>query len=331
MKRWLLVIFFLLSSASAFAASPQEKTKQELLDEESRAAEERAKIIAEFYQLPEGEDIADITSQLLESSFITKESKESILASNRKIFVFEYPSDGFKVKGTISVVATPSEHPILLNLRGGNRTFGMPNPGGDIAVARNYTVISSVYRGGISEGTDEFGGAEVNDVENLLKYIPVLEEKIGEKIQNDKLFILGSSRGGMEMFLALARSPELQQKTTKIISLSGLSDLRLTMIDRPDMREMFIEDFGLVPGENEEEWINERDPMVAVDKIRKDLPILIVAGTDDIRVELPETYNLVQKLTETGHNVEYIEVPGGDHCLANQKDRLKLLLDWLEQ
>lgn len=331
MKRLLTILLFLFTASSAFAAPKQEKTKQELLDEESRIAEERAKTIAEFYQLPEGQDIDEITSKLLDSSFISKESKDSILASNRRIFVFEYPSDGFKVKGFISMVPNASENPILLNLRGGNRKFAMPSPGSDIAVARNYTVISTVYRGGISEGTDEFGGAEVNDVENLLNYIPILEEKIGEKIKNEKLFILGSSRGGMEMFLALARSPELQQKATKIISLSGLSDLRMTLINRPDMKEMFIHDFGLIPGENDEEWLDQRDPMVAVDKIRKDLPILMVAGTDDIRVELPETYNLVQKLTEEGHNVEYIEVPGGDHCLGNQNDRLKLLLDWLEQ
>lgn len=329
MKFW-LGLFLGLALISSMEASPG-KSKQEILKEEEQQVKERVRIIASFYEIPEGQDLIEITPQLLDSTFISDTSKKAILENQRRIFVFEYPSDSFKVKGYISVVPNPSEHPILVNLRGGNRTFGIPNPGGDIAVARDYTVIASVYRGGICEGQDEFGGEDVNDVQNLIKYIPALEEKIGEKIHNDKLFLMGCSRGAMEMFLALARFPDLQKMVTKAVSLSGLSDMRLTMIDRPDMREMFISDFGLVPGDNEEDWINHRDPMVAVEKIRADLPILMVAGTEDDRVELGETYSLIQKLTETGHNVEYIEVPGGDHMLVNQDDRLSFILDWLEQ
>lgn len=40
----------------------------------------------------------------------------------------------------------------------------------------DYTVFATCYRGGVSEGTDEFGGAGVKDVYNLIKHIPKLEK-----------------------------------------------------------------------------------------------------------------------------------------------------------
>ncbi len=60
-------------------------------------------------------------------------------------------------------------------MRGGNRMFGLMHPA--YASIKNYTVLTTTYRGGVSEGTDEFGGNEVNDVVNLVKYLPVIEEK----------------------------------------------------------------------------------------------------------------------------------------------------------
>ena len=86
----------------------------------------------------------------------------------------------------------------------------------------------------------------------------------------------------MEMFLALGRSPFLQQQITKVASLSGILDIEEGMHDRKDMRDRFIENFGLIPWENEESWLNLRNPINTVPNIRKDLPILIIQGTNDL-------------------------------------------------
>ena len=63
------------------------------------------------------------------------------------------------------------------------------------------------------------------------------------------------------MFLSLAQSPSLQSYVSKAASLSGHLDIQECMRYRPDMRKMFIRDFGLVPGENEEQWTARRNPL----------------------------------------------------------------------
>jgi dipeptidyl aminopeptidase/acylaminoacyl peptidase len=100
--------------------------------------------------------------------------------------------------------------------------------------------------------------------------------------------------------------------------------------DRNDMKEMFINDFGFLPEVNEEEWIQHRNPIQAVENIRKDLPFLIVQGTNDNRVPLKEGNNMVKKLKANGNPVTYIEIPEGTHCLRNHTNRLELIADWFE-
>lgn len=285
---------------------------------------------AKFYEMPADVESKDITDDLLQSPYVKDAQKKSIQHLNRRIFVFIYPSDGFKIKGLVSFVPDPQNHPLLVFLRGGNRIFGILNPGSDLMCFDQYTVISTMYRGGVSEGEDEFGGNDVNDVKNLIQFIPELESKLNLNFQNKKAYLLGRSRGGMQMFLALARFPDLQNRFSKIVSLSGMLDMRQCIASRSDMEEMFIKDFGLEKGLNEEEWINKRDPLLTVDHIQSQLPILIIQATDDNRVSLEQGYHMVSKLQMAGKNVTYWEIEGAKHCLSNIEERVDLILQWLE-
>ena len=306
--------------------------RSELLREESKAIFEKSlRIALKFYSLEQGEEIKEITRAVLESSDTKDPLKQHIMASGRRFFLFQYPSDGFQVKGYISFVPSPSENPLLVILRGGNGVFGLMHPATDFTCIRNYTVIATAYRGGVSEGTDQFGGDEVNDVLHLMEYLPTLAQKLELQLQPKKIFMLGIGRGGMEMFLALERSPFLQSIVTKAASLSGLLDIRECMLYRNDMRRMFISDFGLIPEKNEENWIAQRDPINVVPKLRKDLPLLIIQGADDHRKSLNDGYHMVEKLKENDHCVDYLEIPGGSHCLSNQPDRMDLIADWFEK
>lgn len=307
-----------------------EKSRIELLNEESRIVEERSLKIATLYALEDGVDFKEITHEVLSSNLTEESIKQLAAATGRRFFLFNYPSDRLKVKGVISFVLNPTGRNLLVFLRGGNRTFGLRNPADRFTCMRDYTVIATTYRGAVSEGADEFGGQDVNDVKHLIDYLPVLEQRLNLQFSPKNVFMLGRSRGGMELFLALGRFPALQHRITKIVSLSGCLDMRECISDRDDMRQMFIEDFGLIPGVNEEEWISLRDPLLTVPKIRKDLPILILQGTEDIRVGLKEGYKMIEKLKENGNSFSYVEVPGGDHCLDNQPNTIDLIADWFE-
>ena len=75
---------------------------------------------AKFYELPEGRDLGEITDKLLSSHLVKERQKQAIRDFDRRFFVFHYPSDGLKIKGIISFVSSPHEHPMLVLLRGGN-------------------------------------------------------------------------------------------------------------------------------------------------------------------------------------------------------------------
>jgi len=282
--------------------------------------------IAKFYEMDPGVDLMEITSKLLQSPLVEEREKQS-MRNGRKVFLFTYPSDQLSIKGIISFTSHVEKNPLLLYLRGGNRLFGLPSPGMCWICCDPYTTISTTYRGGVSEGHDEFGGNDVNDVKNLIDFLPILQKKLDLALPSHPMTLLGASRGGMQMFLALARFPELQQRFNKIISLSGLLDLRQMILTRPDMKKMFIDDFGLKQGIHDEAWINQRDPLLAASKIDKQLPVYIIQGTDDQQINLKQGYNMVNTLQFGGGKVHYKEFSGATHCLKNIQNRATIVLN----
>ena len=306
--------------------------RQELIREEDKSIHEQGVLIAkEFYFLDEGLEFKELTQAILESAETEESVRDQILATGRRFFLFTYPSDGFRVKGTLSFLPDSEESSLLVFLRGGNKMFGLKHPATDLTCAHPYTVITTTYRGGVSEGKDEYGGVEVNDIQNLIDFFPKLQEKIGVHFSPKKKFILGRSRGGMEMFLALSRSMALQNQFHKAVSLSGPLDFEDCLANYEDYRMMMIKEFGLKPGENEESWIASRNPVANVSTLRKDLPILIRQGTEDLRVGLNEGVKMVNTLKENGNVVTYIEIEGGNHCLDNQPNRMEMITKWLEE
>ncbi|MBA2369573.1 MAG: prolyl oligopeptidase family serine peptidase [Candidatus Protochlamydia sp.] len=287
--------------------------------------------IKELYRISKNEKIKDITELVFSHPATTENVKKTILAHQRRIFLFQYPSDGLKIKGFISLTPRSADQPLLVLFRTGNRDFGLLDPGHEWTVHGNYTVISSTLRGGVSEGMDEFGGADVDDVKNLIDFVPTLETWLGRPIQKESLFFLGPSRGGMEMFLTLARYPELQNKVKKVVALSSILDLDKQIKDRPeDMKKMFISDFGLRVGVNEKSWIASRNPLLTVPLLKPCLPILIIQGTADNRVNLAEGKRMLKELKLHGNNVAYWEIAGGQHTLYNVPSFMNQIARWLE-
>ncbi len=149
-------------------------------------------------------------------------------------------------------------------------------------------------------------------------------------LSNNKRFILGGSRGGMQMFLALARYPELQDYFDKAVSLSGLLDMETTISERKDMKNMFADDFGLKIGINKEVWILKRSPTNHAHLIQNTLPILILQGMHDTRISPIHGQKMAEKLRENNANVSLVEFKEGNHCLRNlYKERDKTILEFL--
>lgn len=297
------------------------------LEQDNLEVGSRSEEIAKLYEMPDRCNLLDITDRILRSPLVPDETKEMIKEKQRTIVLFTYPSDGMQIKGFISFLPNSENRSTIVFLRGGCKTFGIPLPsyGTDFG---DMNVIATTYRGGVSEGTDEYGGADINDVKNLIDFIPTLEKKLRASFLANKLFMIGSSRGGMQMFLSLSRFPELQTRVSKVISVAGLLDMELAIHDRPDLKKMFVSEYGLK--DNDSSWIAERNPILAAPFIRKDLPILIVQGTGDIRVSADEARHMVEALQQEGCCVEYWEIEGGYHSLSNMKDKNIRLAEWLQ-
>lgn len=304
--------------------------KVENLEEETQRIIKDSKHNARFFKLPKNRSFLEITDSVLNSDLLSENDKESIKRYHRRIYLFSYPSDHLHVKGILSITPKAAAHPTILYLRGGNRDFGLFLPGKGLSNYKNYTFLAPLYRGGISEGFDEYGGDDVNDVKNLVDYIPDLEILINQKIPHSKMWMIGCSRGGMQMFLALNRFPSLQKRISAALSLCGLVDIDQCIKERDDMRVLFETDFGLT-NKNRKSWISLRNPLLAVKRIKKELPIIIVHGDSDTRISFLQSQNMYKKLQKLGNNVQMIVIKKGNHGLSNISNRENKIINLVKK
>ncbi len=327
----LLAVEFICSSLLFTQPVLTQQEQEAALNKGNLRIDDFSKKMQAFYELGHQEKWRDITEKVLASPDTDESSKESIRLYQRRIVVFKYPSDNLWIKGFISFTPHPIDHPLLILYRWGNANFALMNPGIIFATYKDYTVISSTLRGGVSEGKDEFGGADVDDMKNLMNFIPQLAQELGIELHPSCVFMLGPSRGGLEMFLTLAHFPELQKRVNKIVALSAALDLHQLIHDRPnDMKVMLERQYGLQEGVKGEAWIAKRDPLNTVSFLKRSLPILIVQGTADNRINLAEGRHMAQALQQSGHDINYWEIQDGNHALLNHPYIMNDIAHWLE-
>ena len=192
----------------------------------------------------------------------------------------KYMSDGLKVTGIIwkPKDTTGKKLPLIIYNRGGNREFGklifaynyILHP----FVANGFVVIGTQYRGvDGGEGKEELGGAEVNDILNLIP----LAKSLGYVDMNN-VFMFGESRGGMMTYLALKNKIPVNAAAVN----AAPSDLILGLKNRPGFAQTYKEmmpDFD----KRSDELVPERSAVYWADKINT--PLLMLQGGADWRVE----------------------------------------------
>jgi len=296
------------------------------------------KIVKNFWNIPSEPSLSkrhsiwDITDKILtsDSSLTSKETKQCIRETGRRIYFFHFQSDGFRIKAFANV---PEQSDRLIYwCRGGNRTWAIPHPADrSFSHFANTTIVCTSCRGEPSEGVDQFGGDDVNEIKKLMDLFPNIAQEINLTINDNKVFILGRSRGGMQMTLALARFPDLQARVRGAISLSGLLDMDEIDTFRPDMMQMFREDFGMSTDPIcQREWLTYRNPKLHLDKLSKKFPFLIVNAGKDIRVRPDEGTVFAKLMQERGHNVTVWNITDANHCLDDRLDVINSLVRWMD-
>ena len=119
-------------------------------------------------------------------------------------YTITYLSDGMKIKGFVAVPADGSLHPCVLFNRGGNEGFSMLTNEtfarkAGFLLDNGYIIAATQYRGSTgSEGKDELGGGDVNDVLNL-----ILALRSFPKADTSRIGLFGWSRGAINTYVGI--------------------------------------------------------------------------------------------------------------------------------
>ena len=240
-----------------------------------------------------------------------------------------YLSDNLKVKGYIAHPKNTSKnYPCIIWCRGGYGNAGAI----DVFNARGifgqlaswgYVVFASQYRGNAgSEGKDEFGGSDLNDILNL---IPLAEEI--ECADKNKWGIEGWSRGGMMTYLTLTKTDIFK---CAVVS-GGISDLRCNARESKFMKYLYESSLG--KEENELDMnCRERSIINFPEKLSKTTPMLLLHGTADERVLPHDSLDLSYKLIENKIPFRLVMLEGGDHFLKSHKKEVdQMRKEWFEK
>lgn len=216
------------------------------------------------------------------------------------VYDIRYLSDGLSIEAFATIPQKEGKHPVIIFNRGGNRDFGaLDLYGGEakypvahpysnfVKLAKEgYIVIGCNYRGGgNSEGEDEFGGKDINDVLNLIELLSEIPEA-----DTSKVGMYGWSRGGMMTYLALT-------KTNKIkAAITGGAPSDKTVIDRPNMETNVYAELMPNYWENKEAELKKRSACFWADKFSHKVPILILHGNADWRVKSTQSLKLALEL-----------------------------------
>ena len=211
--------------------------------------------------------------------------------------------------------------PLIIYNRGGNREYAKLTPASGFRrlVLEGFVVLASQYRGvDGGEGKEEFGGADVDDVKNLLPVAASLGF-----VDMNNVFLLGWSRRGMETALALKQG----MKVNAAAIGGALTDLLAERTRRPQLAQGVWSQ--LIPGyaERSDAVLRERSAVNWPEQIRT--PLLLLQGGADWRSDPGDTLAFAQALQRAGAPYELVIYAGDDHGLRiNKDDSNRRIVEW---
>ena len=237
-----------------------------------------------------------------------------------------YLSDGVKVMGYISYpIDNSKKYPVVVWNRGGYENKGVI----DQFTARGmfgqianwgYVVLASQYRGNaISDGTDEVGGNDVNDILNLISLAD--EFDFADK---SNCGIEGWSRGGMMTYLTLLKNPEFKCA----VLIGAISDFKNYVLSN----DIKIAIYKNILGQNDfEKKLEERTILNFVEKL-PNIPYLIMHGKSDETIPFEQSVKISEMFTQMNYKNKLILFEDGDHFLKKHRKEVdEIRKKWFEK
>lgn len=191
---------------------------------------------------------------------------------------------------------------------------------------RGYVVLDVNYRGSGGFGR-AFREAAVGEVSRKM-HTDIVDARAWAVDQGladpEKVAVLGGSFGGLKVLTAMTESPELFAAG---ININGISDIS-TMLQEvpaywrgwPDWYRKYIGDPS-DPAMLAE--IKDRSPLYHADAV--DAPLLIIQGSNDVRVIQDQADRMVEALQAEGKDVEYVLLQGAGHQFSSWGWKTRLI------
>jgi dipeptidyl aminopeptidase/acylaminoacyl peptidase len=189
--------------------------------------------------------------------------------------------------------------------------------------SEGFVILAPMYRqsdGG--EGRDEVGGADVNDLMNVVP----LAQSLGF-IDMNNLFLYGESRGGMMTYQAIRKDFPVNAAAV----FGAFTDMEALIKYRPEVYQ---------PKTLKQIWPDFDTRKDGIIKSRSavwwpetlDVPLLIMHGGADWSVNPSQSLTIAQKLQDLGKTYELIIYAGDGHILSrNQEDRDRRAIGWFRR
>ena len=241
---------------------------------------------------------------------------------NLEVINIIYKSDNLKIQGFIYRKKNINKNtPVVIYCRGGNNNKNIKTPelvpGTIFYIAPllelvekgEVIVFATNYRGSSkSEGIDEMGGKDINDITNLY---PIIKKY---KFSNEKNISLYAWSRGCTNALLVSK----KVKWIKCLILgAGSYDYKIGKKARPKFYKIIKQSFKF--NDND---LKDRSAIYWSDKIPK-IPILLLHGTADWRVSVENSIKLSLELYKNKIPYKLVIYPGGDHSLSEYITEVK--------
>lgn len=260
--------------------------------------------------------------------FYSQEDYDYAKSSPRtECFRIEYRSDGLRVVGYL---VRPRDlasrrYPVIIFNRGGFLDMGKIESFNLVDFIRlseeGFVVLASQYRGNDGgEGREEVGGADLDDVSNLLvtaRSLPYTD--------TTNIFMYGVSRGGMMTFLAMKRNLPIRAAAV----VGAVYDVAAFGTRAPGV---FAQAVKLIPDYAQKGTVilQERSAMNWPDAVNT--PILILHGANDEEVPATEALAFATKLSTLKKVYELVVYAGDVHEVAvNRRERNARIAAWFKR
>jgi len=239
-------------------------------------------------------------------------------------YKIRYTSDSLEITGFLTKPKNSQKYPTIIYNRGGNRDFGTFTSKDLIyqqyLASNGFIILSSQLRGNIfSEGKDEYGGKDLNDILKLIEINKSL------KCSNQNIGVYGISRGGLNAYQISRLTDDI-----KAIAVVGApTDPRLDFDTRPEMYEKVLKELVGDTIHLKKEY-DYRSPIKWVNEINE--PTLILHGSDDWRVKPINATLMIAAMRRLHKEFDYQIVKNGNHALNNyRKIRNEKVINWFKK